>query len=366
MDTPRQDASTLNTAANRLGKGAGVVVDTARSGVGSAMRKGRSFVFDMKLYQAVMRGNLEQVQDALRLGADPNMGMGIGGPSKSRHERPVLAEALIKGHYAVADALIDAGAEAHRTLGKKQNTTLIEYLALKTARVSDKNERQLLQTAEKLLQHGADVCYVRKGGARDTTILHGLARRATMPEMAKLAMRYGALADIRDGENRLPEELLDRSLPKPFQRDMDAMYWSLRQHRLAPCPDIGEDISHKDLTTSNEGGYSALDHWHTWDNYRVMQDALKAQGDTMLSAADLLQPLGGAQGAPTRLEAMLHSCPSLKVHLFDEDLWKGQTVETAKAFYDVLPDALKENAPYYSLRVKLQREARHRQPVQGR
>lgn len=363
MDDKRYDASVAD-AANTLGKRAGQVAGTVRQGVDVGLRKTRSYAQDMKLFQAVRKGNLGKTREALRLGADPDICMGVTGPSKARDGKPALAQALVGNYYAVAEALIDAGAQVNRGMGNPQGLTLIEYLSTQ-GRVDEKQEKDLLRVAEKLMENGANVQYRSRARGNEPTFLHRLARRCTRPELAKLAMLHGAPVDVADADGKTPEMLLDRSLPKPFQRHMDAMEGALRQHRLAPCPDIDETLSYADLTTAADNGHSALDHWHTWDNYRSVQDGLKAQGDRLLSASDLLQPLGGESGAPTRLEAMLQTCPKLAGQLFDADLWKGEGVETAKAFYEKLSPDMQKAAPYHSLRIKLQSE-QQRGDVRGR
>lgn len=357
-DELKQDVTVANTAAGlarHAGKIAGTVAGNVAVGVDAGLKRGRNYAQDAKLNMAVRKGNLAKVQDALRLGADPNIAVSVTGPSKARNGKSALAYALSSGYYDVAHALLDAGAEPNRMMNANtSNVSLIEYIATR-GRINPKEEEQILGVVQKMMDKGADVKFYHPHKQTHPTFLHRIAKHAMRPDVAKMAALNGAPVTAQDGQGRIPENCIERNMPKPFRKQTEAVYWVLRQHREAPCPDVASgDLSREDLTLQQENGCCALDHWQTWDHYAQVQEMLQAKGER-LSASDLLQPYGGngAKDAPTRLQVLLETSPAMTQKLFDAALWEGESLETATAFYKQLPKEVQENAPYYALRAKL-------------
>lgn len=361
-DELKQDVTVANTAAGlarHAGKVAGTVAGTVAGnvavGMDAGLKRGRSYAQDAKLNMAVRKGSYGKTREALRQGADPNIAVSVTGPSKARNGKSALAYALNSGYYDVAHALLDAGADPNRMMNGNQSTvSLIEYIATR-GRLNPKEEEQILRVAQKMMDKGADVTFYHAHKATHPTFLHRIAKHAMRPEVAKMAALNGAPVTAQDGQGRIPESCIDRDMPKPFRKQAEAVYWVLRQHREAPCPDLGSgDVSREDLMLQQENGFCALDHWQTWDQYEQVQQQLQAKGER-LSASDLLQPYGtsDAKDAPTRLQVLLETSPAMTRRLFDTALWEGETLETATAFYKQLPKEVQENAPYYALRAKL-------------
>lgn len=356
-DELKHDVTVAGTAAG-LARHAGKIAGTVAVGVDEGLKRGRSYAQDAKLNMAVRKGSLAKVQDALRLGADPNICVSATGPSKARNGKSALAHALSSGFYDVADALLDAGAEPNRMMNGNQSTvSLIEFVATR-GRIDAKDEKKILGVAQKMMDKGADVGFHYPHKSTHPTFLHRIAQHAMRPEMAKMAALKGAPVDTADKQGRIPESCIDRNLPRPFRKQAEAVYWVLRQHREAPCPDVNSDeLTREDLQMKQKNGFCALDHWQTWDHYGQVQQALQQKGER-LTASDLLQPYGDskAKDAPTRLQVLLETSPAMKQKLFDTALWEGESLDAATAFYKQLPKDVQENAPYFALRAKLGKE----------
>lgn len=325
-----------------------------------SLRRGRNHAWDKKLVDAVRSGSLYRTQQALEAGANPDSRITSTSRGKLHNGGYVLGWALAREEYGIANALVEAGANVNITV---RNNVMPWVQKLASAGLPAGNRKDMAEAlAIKMIEKGADVTYQQEAGSYPS-FLHALAKNALRPQLAKVALLHNAPLHSLNDEGLTAEEVLKRPLPAAFQEANQRMGWLLRQHRVAVCPDIADaeqlaSLTRQDVEKPRDSGACALDHWHLWDNYRAVQDGLKSRGEELLSARDLLQPIGGAdeRNPPTRLEVMLDLCPQLGAQLFDADLWKGETVENAARFCALLPPELREAAPYYSLRAKLQQE----------
>jgi|ThiBio_1000_plan_1041568.scaffolds.fasta_scaffold06313_4 ankyrin repeat protein len=157
---------------------------------------------DEKLFEAARRGDLNEVRDALRQGADPT--------ARAERGHTPLHAAALEGHAEVVGLLIDAGADVNaRTSGTK--TTPLHSAA----------GGGHAEVARLLLEHGADPgaktvegntprALAERWGHADPDLIRSLAEaeeRATKPSVTEgRAADFAGRVERQRGKGRdLPE-----------------------------------------------------------------------------------------------------------------------------------------------------------------
>jgi hypothetical protein len=339
QQTPQQ-----NAAMNALRHGARRVADEAAM---QALRT-RTAMANMRLYEAVRSGRPEKVKRVLEANPPPNpdIRIGMGKPSRNPEMPSALYFSVSRGNYEVADLLIDAGADVNPNPPRMGHPIL-------PMMVGHTNER-MVPTAIKLIEHGADVNAPLPMSVLSPSFMHSLVLYSQQTSVFKCALRHGGRVDQPNKHGQTVKELLAERAKNPQATAKQAMHWALQLHENAPLPGLETDaLSREQLEHPADNGYCALDHWHLWDNYRHVQDALIAKGEQPLRASDLIAPCGGRKGEPKRLEVLLKASPDMVSFLGDADLWQGQSTQTLKQVYEAVPESMRGAIPYYALRAQL-------------
>lgn len=136
---------------------------------------------DTALIEAVMNGDLETAEEALRRGADSNV---------TYRDWPVLFWAAQEGHTSIVRLLIDAGANVNRADPDG-------FTPLKQA-IGEGH----LDTAELLLLRGADFGY-RCHSDGGSTVLHTAAAYGLL-DCIRLLLLHGADRNALNDDNQTP------------------------------------------------------------------------------------------------------------------------------------------------------------------